>query len=377
MKVLYILNSTMMAGATISFINMITGLKDKGVDIVVLMPNEDETLRNIFKDIASAIYIVPVCESIIPLHTKGSAIKDKLYFVGRLFYLFYKKCVLLFRLLKVIKKVSPDIVHTNTGTIQEGLFASKILGIPHVWHIREYQDKDFDWKIYPTKSLYKFYLRHSTTIFISQLMQDCYGLTKHNYSFVIYNGIYSKNSVFKVSIKKKYFMCASRISREKGFDDTVLAFSRFHQSHPDYRLVILGIGTDEYVNHLKEMAAELGCADSIDWLGFKDDVRPYMSEAKALIVSSLFEGFGRMTAEAAFTGCLVIGRNTGGTKEIMDITGGYRFSNAEELAEKMDEVSRLNELQYNDLARIAQQCALDNFTTESNTVGVYNLYKSL
>lgn len=367
----------MMAGATISFINMVLGLKEKGVDIVVMMPNEDEKLRNKLQGIASAIYIVPVCESIIPLHTKGNRIKDSLYFIARYFYLFYQKSTFFFRLLREIKKINPDIVHTNTGTIQEGLFVSKILGIHHIWHIREYQDKDFGWKIFPTKGFYKYCLNHSTTIFISQLMQDYYGLTENENSHVIYNGIFSKNTINNVGAKKKYFLCSSRISREKGFDDTVIAFSRFYKDFPDYRLVILGVGIDDYVNHLKEMADEMGCLDAIDWLGFKDDVRPYMREAKALIVSSIFEGFGRMTAEAAFTGCLVIGRNTGGTKEIMDITGGFRFNNVEELVVKMGEISHLDDQQYDKLAGIAQRQAAENFTTESNTTCVYDLYITL
>ena len=43
-----------------------------------------------------------------------------------------------------------------------------------------------------------------------------------------------------------------------------------------------------------------------------------MSKALALFVPSSFEGFGFITVEAMFCGCLVIGRNTGGTKEQFD-----------------------------------------------------------
>jgi len=49
----------------------------------------------------------------------------------------------------------------------------------------------------------------------------------------------------------------------------------------------------------------------------RDDVYAIMSRATALIVPSHFEGFGRITAEAMFNGCLVAGYNSAGTREIL------------------------------------------------------------
>ena len=40
MKILYILHATVMGGATISFINMINGLKAKGVRPIIIIPKE-------------------------------------------------------------------------------------------------------------------------------------------------------------------------------------------------------------------------------------------------------------------------------------------------------------------------------------------------
>ena len=67
-----------------------------------------------------------------------------------------------------------------------------------------------------------------------------------------------------------------------------------------------------------------------------------MQKATAQIVASRFEGFGFITAEAMFNKCLVIGRNTAGTKEQFDngvhITGnesGYRFNDIFELVQDM------------------------------------------
>ena len=43
-----------------------------------------------------------------------------------------------------------------------------------------------------------------------------------------------------------------------------------------------------------------------------------MRQAKAIIIPSHNEGFGRCMPEAMFNGCLCIGHDTGGTKEQMD-----------------------------------------------------------
>lgn len=43
-----------------------------------------------------------------------------------------------------------------------------------------------------------------------------------------------------------------------------------------------------------------------------------MNRATALIVPSPFEAFGLITAEAMFNKCLVIGKDTAGTKEQFD-----------------------------------------------------------
>ena len=69
-----------------------------------------------------------------------------------------------------------------------------------------------------------------------------------------------------------------------------------------------------------------------------------MSHAALLVVPSRNEGFGFITAEAMFNGTLVIGRNTGGTKEQFDnglqLIGreiGVRYESLSELICKLKE----------------------------------------
>ena len=68
-----------------------------------------------------------------------------------------------------------------------------------------------------------------------------------------------------------------------------------------------------------------------------------MKRAKAVVVPTIFEGFGFVMVESMLNKTLVIGNNTTGTKEQFDLglkqTGdeiGLRFSNVEDLVTSLD-----------------------------------------
>ena len=114
--------------------------------------------------------------------------------------------------------------------------------------------------------------------------------------------------------------------------------------------------------------------ESIVFLGHIDNPFEYMKKAKALIVGSYNEGFGRMTAEAAFAGCLVIGRNTGGTKEILEKTGGYSFIDNDGIVEAMKDIEQLSDEEYLKKAKHAQKVAQQLYSTEQNIDAIYSFY---
>src|SRR5206468_877378 len=79
--------------------------------------------------------------------------------------------------------------------------------------------------------------------------------------------------------------------------------------------------------------------DNVRLLGQRDDINDLMAKSTALIVPSIFEGFGRTTAEAIFNGCFVIGKNSGGTREIVEkINYGLLYDDEEELIEAMEAI---------------------------------------
>ena len=87
------------------------------------------------------------------------------------------------------------------------------------------------------------------------------------------------------------------------------------------------------------------------------------------------EGFGRMTAEVNTLGVPVIGRNTAGTKEILDQTyGGFRFSTVEELVGNMKVVAEMNAIQICEFMKEPERRAKELFSTESHVKRMMQLY---
>lgn len=380
MKVCFLINNTVMDGSSISFINLVKGLSKLHVECYVLHPDKivDEKFKNSITPYIKGLYYAD-----IKLYGYG---KNKNNFKEKIkqnikrsqLYQFYRTTRENHSVDKVINQIKPDLIHTNVGVIQVGYRLSKKHNIPHVWHLREYQTKDFNLKIEPSKPDFIKMLQDSYVITITKDIASYFNLQNYDNARVIYNGCFSKYDTALILPKKKYFLCCSRISEEKGYEEVIEAFATFYKKYPDYKLLIAGSGPKIYIDKLKHIAQKCNCIDSVQFLGFQSNVKPLMDNATSLIVASRFEGFGRMTAEAAFRGCQVIGRDTGGTKEILGMTGGILYSGGkDELEKAMEKAIIFSDNKYMMKAKYAQKVAKEKFSNEQYVSSVYSFYKDI
>ena len=92
-------------------------------------------------------------------------------------------------------------------------------------------------------------------------------------------------------------------------------------------------------------------------------------------MSSRNEALGRVTVESMFYGCPVIGKNAGGTLELIkDNETGFLFANAQECAEKMLYVVHHD---VTTIIRNAQHFVLSNFTEECYKHKMLKIYQSI
>jgi glycosyltransferase involved in cell wall biosynthesis len=110
---------------------------------------------------------------------------------------------------------------------------------------------------------------------------------------------------------------------QKDFATLIRAFARVRAQRPA-RLVILGDarGPDKdatYVAELKGLPAQLGIGMDVSFAGFADNPFAYMSRAAVFVLSSAWEGFGNVLAEALACGCPAVSTDCpSGPAEILD-----------------------------------------------------------
>jgi len=100
------------------------------------------------------------------------------------------------------------------------------------------------------------------------------------------------------------FLFVGRLVPSKQVPDILRAFSLFHQEIGDGQLWLIGDGNESYVRQLKRQAVDLGVADKVEFCGrvSADEKAQRMSAAHMLLMSSVREGWGLATSEAAAFG---------------------------------------------------------------------------
>lgn len=97
-----------------------------------------------------------------------------------------------------------------------------------------------------------------------------------------------------------------RLVSQKDFPTLIQAFARVRPGYPS-RLMILGEGEDR--PKLEAMVRELGLENAVALPGFVENPYAYMAHAGVFALSSVFEGFGNVVAEALATGTPVVSTN--------------------------------------------------------------------
>lgn len=113
-------------------------------------------------------------------------------------------------------------------------------------------------------------------------------------------------------------VAAGRFTSQKRFDVAIQALLHLRQQHHiDAHLLILGEG--ELRPQLEEQIAALGLAQSVFLPGFVDNPHTYIRRAQAFLLSSDYEGFGRVLVDALAVGCPVVSTNCpSGPDEILE-----------------------------------------------------------
>lgn len=119
-----------------------------------------------------------------------------------------------------------------------------------------------------------------------------------------------------------------RISPEKDLETWLRVAAVVFQQCPKARFLVVGEGKDDsLLSQLKILAATLGIAKNVDFLGYREDLLSIYAAFDVFFLSSRREGICNSLLEAMAMGVPIVATDVGGTKELM-VNGktGHLFS---------------------------------------------------
>lgn len=369
MTVLYILHTVNWDGTAHSLLNMINSLKGSVKPIVLF--RKKSVVYDIFMTENIDCISVPFCNNIKSCSTHFPV--SWLMIARNLFFNALSLALLFFKL----HKYRIDIVHSNSGVLSIGFPLTKMLGVKHVVHLREFQEIDFSLTpLFGWERFYKNLNNANAVIAITKAVYNYFNLENHRNSYQLWNAVLPRKAAC-IEPKEKYFLfCSAILSENKGIDFCLEAFGKSGLSLQGYKLYI--IGKDEHKDLHEKMMRIIGeykISENVHFIGNVSDIKLYMLNATAFLMCSKNEGFGRVTAEAMIYGCPVIARNTGGSPEfIANGITGFLFDDMESCIKYMRRIAMEN---CSEIIHNAQNFALEYFTEENYGKKILEIYKSV
>jgi len=114
----------------------------------------------------------------------------------------------------------------------------------------------------------------------------------------------------------------ARLDPMKDHPTFLRAAAFFARECPHVRFVCVGDGAASYREQLQALSRELGLAESLRWVGFRDDIAAVYNSLDLACSSSLFgEGFSNAIAEAMACGVPCVVTDVGDSAAIVGATG--------------------------------------------------------
>ena len=141
--------------------------------------------------------------------------------------------------------------------------------------------------------------------------------------------MHRQNLLEALASNKKKFVSVGRFSVEKGHERLIKAFERLHKEQPDTCLIIIG-GHGDLWNKTMRQVKESSCPKDIFLVRYMSNPFPLVKQCDFFALSSLYEGFGLVLAEADVLGLPCFTVDIDGPRGFMQKYGGLLVENSED-----------------------------------------------
>lgn len=257
--------------------------------------------------------------------------------------------VYILRLALHLRRLRPDIVHTNS--LKSGLYgtvAARLAGVPVVWHVRDRIAEDYLPR--PAVRLIRTMIERFAAAVVanSQVTAATLGDARSTINCRVLPDVLPLVIGAPASRRDERpctFGIVGRIAAWKGQDLFLRAFARAFPGGPE-RAVIIGapmFGEQQVEDDLRQLARDLGIDERVEFRGFCEDVWSELHSLDVLVhASTTPEPFGQVVVEGMAAGLTVIASGEGGPAEILEDDGVagrlFRPRDIESLAAVLAEV---------------------------------------
>ncbi|TNG96029.1 glycosyltransferase [Pasteurellaceae bacterium UScroc12] len=170
------------------------------------------------------------------------------------------------------------------------------------------------------------------------------------------------------------FLAVGRLTDAKDYPNLLNAFTSVLNKNP--RAVLAIVGQGEQKEELISLAENSNISHSVYFLGLRRDIPALMSACDCFVLSSKYEGFGLVLAEAMLCERLVVATDCGGTKEVV---GNYGYlvtrQNSNELANAMIKVINLSDNIRYSMGSEARKYIMEHYSLNVIATRWINLYQ--
>lgn len=296
-------------------------MSDRGFD-VCMVSDDGNNVEKLVKREGCPHYVVPMTRTISP----------------------YKDLVSLYKMIKLIKRMKPDIIHTHTpkaGII--GMLAAFLTRIPIRMHTvaglplmeaqgakkallvlverLTYACATF---VYPNSLRLKDYITDNR--FTNNEKVKVIGRGSSNgintEHFSLTDELISKAA----GIRREYnipetdlaFIFIGRIVKDKGINELIHVFKKLSDKYSHIKLLLLGPFEDGLDPVDEDVKNIIDTNNAIVHVGYKDDVRPYVAASDVLVFPSYREGFPNVPMQCACLNLPCIVTDINGCNEIIE-----------------------------------------------------------
>lgn len=234
------------------------------------------------------------------------------------------------RLAKVIKKFRPDVVHSHmvhanilTRLVRLATPMDKLISTAHNSNEGG------------TLRMLGYRVTHRLADLSTNVSQEAtqafkdMGAVPNNGMLTVYNGIslekFKNIPEARARLEKelnlnrdcKIILTVGRFNEQKDYPNLLHAINLL-KKEVNYPFKVIIAGDGELRELIEKKVNNLGLHDNITLLGRRNDIPELMSAADLFVLSSKYEGFGLVIAEAIACECLVVATDCGGVAEVLN-----------------------------------------------------------